>query len=76
MQCMEETDALRKKMMDASLQFRDAMSRKDRDLDQRAQEYAAAIKRDTVWTVLLGYSAEAEFCVSSSGFTSVAVRPA
>src|SRR5260370_506064 len=26
-------------------------------------------------TVLLGYSAEAEFCVSSSEFTSVAVRP-
>ena len=45
MQRMEKTDALRKKMMDASLQFRDAMSRKDRDLDQRAQEYAAAIKR-------------------------------
>jgi hypothetical protein len=41
----EETNALRKRMMDTSLQFRDALSRKDRDLDERAVEYAAAVKR-------------------------------
>jgi hypothetical protein len=42
---MEVTKALRKKMMDTSIQFRDALSRKDRDLDERAQEYADAVKR-------------------------------
>ena len=41
----EETDALCKRMLDTSLQFRDSLSRRDRDLDERALEYAAAVKK-------------------------------
>src|SRR5260370_32788597 len=47
----------------------------DCEVELRSLQFGNA-SESSVPTVLLGYSAEAEFCVSSSEFTSVAVRPA